>query len=275
VPFLEKVSGDGQQGAPGVPLAQPLTVRVADSCGKPLAGQAVAWQARDGSVSPAMSTTGSNGHASASWTLAANPEGLNHLRAVSFPVVLTEVAFTAVLAGPANQACTNVVLEDPFAGETGWTKTTEAATGFSDSVTLEASGGNPGGYRRMTHLLAGRGSIYVYHLFGTSYTPRTQGVIRGIHYSEDRTQFDPPFPGAAVASGFLVEQEGRRALVALPEFRDTTWQGAEIDVRPGDLPGIDLSASGGPIHFGYYRANSDSRATTQHGIDNWRVAICR
>jgi hypothetical protein len=42
-----------------------------------------------------------------------------------------------------------------------------------------------------------------------------------------------------------------------------------------DLPGIDLSAAGGPIQFGYYRANSDSTATVQHGIDNWRVELCR
>jgi hypothetical protein len=67
---LAKVSGDSQTATLGTALANPLVVRVTDGTGHALAGVTVAWSASAGSGSvPATATTGTDGHASAQWTL--------------------------------------------------------------------------------------------------------------------------------------------------------------------------------------------------------------
>lgn len=67
--LIERLSGEGQLGARGAPLADPLVVRVTDGLGNPVAGVTVEWTTDDGSVDPAASVTGSNGRASTTWTL--------------------------------------------------------------------------------------------------------------------------------------------------------------------------------------------------------------
>jgi hypothetical protein len=69
---IAKVSGDGQTGAVGVPLAQPLVVRVSTPAGTPIQGALVGWYPASGTVAPAESRTDANGLASTSWTPAAN-----------------------------------------------------------------------------------------------------------------------------------------------------------------------------------------------------------
>ena len=65
------VSGENQQGTAGVPLAQPLVVRVLDEDERAAAGAEVTWTvvSGGGTVSPATSTVASDGTASTSWTL--------------------------------------------------------------------------------------------------------------------------------------------------------------------------------------------------------------
>src|SRR5512144_539180 len=65
------VSGDGQSGAAGATLSLPLVVKVTDALDRPVEGQAVAFtiDAGGGQVAPASVKTGSDGTASASWTL--------------------------------------------------------------------------------------------------------------------------------------------------------------------------------------------------------------
>lgn len=280
-PRLSKTQGDLQNGRPGASLPVRLTVSYLDPCGpSSVDGVLIDWITGEngGTVSPTQSGVSSNGFASTEWTLPTVP-GRYQVRAqvrgdrqVPFG---PDVTFEAE-ATHEDRSCANpVVLADSFNDEGRWDKTTEATPGFQDSVFFFVTGGNPGGYRRMSHLLSGRGSIVVSHLFEGTYVPRTQGAIRRIHYEEDRRQFDPPFTAAAVGSGIVVQQAGRRVLRQLPEFRETFWRRLEVDLAPSDLPDIDLSAAGGPIRFGYYRANSDSSAEVQHGIDNWLVGICR
>jgi len=63
-------SGDGQSALPGAVLALPLTVLVADSTGKPVAGATVTWTAiSPGTLNPATSVSDSVGHASTTMTL--------------------------------------------------------------------------------------------------------------------------------------------------------------------------------------------------------------
>ncbi|HUX32726.1 MAG TPA: Ig-like domain-containing protein, partial [Gemmatimonadaceae bacterium] len=63
-------SGDGQSALPGAVLPLPLTVLVADSTGKPVAGATVTWTAiSPGTLNPATSVSDSLGHASTTMTL--------------------------------------------------------------------------------------------------------------------------------------------------------------------------------------------------------------
>jgi plastocyanin len=67
-------SGDGQVGALGAQLTQPLRVLVTRD-GQPAAGEIVIWQVgvQAGSVSPGQSSTGSDGIATTRWTLGSVP----------------------------------------------------------------------------------------------------------------------------------------------------------------------------------------------------------
>ncbi len=79
---LEVVSGDGQQGAPGAALAQPLVVEVRDQYGNPLPGAAVTFTvtAGEGRLSGRFAvqdaTADANGRAALNLTLGPDP-GLN------------------------------------------------------------------------------------------------------------------------------------------------------------------------------------------------------
>jgi Bacterial Ig-like domain (group 1) len=61
--------GDGQSGAVGTALNDPLVVLVSDPFGNPVAGVEVDWTADNGSVDPSSSTTGADGRAETSWVL--------------------------------------------------------------------------------------------------------------------------------------------------------------------------------------------------------------
>ena len=68
---LVAVAGDGQSGAVGTTLAQPLQVRVEDAHGNPVAGASVSFAVVEGggSLQPAQVATDAAGLASATWTL--------------------------------------------------------------------------------------------------------------------------------------------------------------------------------------------------------------
>ena len=70
---LIKISGDGQTGFTGQPLAQPLRVRVTDSAGFGVAGVQVNWSTTGAFTASPISSTNSNGEASMTITLAAQP----------------------------------------------------------------------------------------------------------------------------------------------------------------------------------------------------------
>ena len=68
---IEAVSGGGQTGSVGDPLAQPLVARVTDRFGNPVADTDVTFRPEpgSGSASPVTVRTDANGLASAQWTL--------------------------------------------------------------------------------------------------------------------------------------------------------------------------------------------------------------
>jgi hypothetical protein len=154
--------------------------------------------------------------------------------------------------------------------------------GASEMATWEATGGNPDGYRRMTHTLPSESSITVFHLFEQEYDP-AGGAIDHINYSESRIQFDPPFSGAGIGAGFFLVQGGNRSTMPLPTdgaFASTDWEPVVLEnIQPDDFSRVpDFTATAAPIQFGFYRSNSHGpgeEIVTTHGIDNWQVKICR
>ncbi len=98
---LTVVSGDGQAGKAGEPLATPLVVEVSDAYGNPVAGMAVTWstESSGGQIDPDSGTTDANGRAEASWRLGTR-RGEQHVTASAGQSAST--VFTAVAApGPA------------------------------------------------------------------------------------------------------------------------------------------------------------------------------
>ncbi len=97
---LEMVSGDGQEGAVGKPLPNPLVVLVKDQFGAPMSGVTVAFSivAGDGSVDPSTATTNNEGKAQTVWTLGPNP-GENKVQA-SVDGIDQVVTFTATGIAP-------------------------------------------------------------------------------------------------------------------------------------------------------------------------------
>ncbi len=79
---IEKITGDGQAGIVGTELPLPLVVKVTDELGRPVANQAVSYTIVDGGgqVSAGSVQTGSDGRASATWTLGPNA-GTQHVQA--------------------------------------------------------------------------------------------------------------------------------------------------------------------------------------------------
>jgi len=80
---LVLVSGDGQTGAPGAELANPLVVRLVDGQGNGIPGRAVAWvvSTGNGSSVPPSNETDGDGFASSRWTLG-DGSGIQTLDAV-------------------------------------------------------------------------------------------------------------------------------------------------------------------------------------------------
>jgi Invasin, domain 3 len=91
---LELADGDGQGGAPGETLPDPIVVRLVDESGDGVAGRAVTWVVTTGggSVSPQSSETDAAGLASTEWTLGP-AAGTNEVSAVVSGVGV--VSFTA------------------------------------------------------------------------------------------------------------------------------------------------------------------------------------
>ncbi len=183
----------------------------------------------------------------------------------------------------ASNAFATVIISDSTFNDSDWTATVAASTGGSSQTALQnASGGNPGAYRFMTHTLPGHSSIAVVHFFQPeTYTPSTQGAITSLDYSEDRIQFNPPFNGAAIGATPLLEQGGVFFFGPDITYTSTAWTtlsltGLTAANFSSGSNHPDFSASGTTIMFGYLRSNTniaDQQIITQHGIDNWSFTI--
>jgi hypothetical protein len=99
---LVYVSGDGQEGAPGALLPQPLVVQVNDRDGRPVQGVSIAWSVEigNGTVNPTSIRTDRQGQAQTRWTLGA-PGGHAVMAYVDEPgAFVMEVFFSANAVAP-------------------------------------------------------------------------------------------------------------------------------------------------------------------------------
>ena len=130
---LRLVSGDGQTGSIGNPLAQPLVVRLEDANGNGVGGQPITFVAGQtaGSVNPVNTTTDPSGLASTTWTLGQSL-GSKTVNAVFSPLPPVAFTATAVAATP-----TKLVFTRP-------PQVTAAGVNFSPSVqvSIQDAGGN-------------------------------------------------------------------------------------------------------------------------------------
>lgn len=117
---------------------------------------------------------------------------------------------------------------------------------------------------------------------GAIYDPHTQGAIAGIDYSEVAILIDGF--GEGQAAGLALRQNQQ---IYLPVSRLTTpepgWTPKELnDLQAQDFVAIgttdrhpDFSATGTPIQFGFFRANTttNDQYSIISGIDDWSVSI--
>jgi len=147
---LELASGDGQTGAPGEELAEPLVVRLVDENGDGVANRAVTWVVATGggTASPASSDTDDQGFASTAWTLGPQAGG-NTLSAVVSGVGVVSFTATAVGdggSGPSPSRSTVTASPATIAASTGQSTITvtvrdgDGAAIAGATVTLEATG---------------------------------------------------------------------------------------------------------------------------------------
>ena len=184
---------------------------------------------------------------------------------------------------PTSDCLTPVVLRDDFTTGSQWSVTFGGTNGASHSESNNATGGNPGGYRHMVHILHGQSSLVLQHVYtGGSYDPSVSGAIRHLHYMDNRIQFNPPFAGAQIGTTFRMFQGAagtfRTDAVA---FGSTTWETVLLlRLTPSSFApaNVNWTATGGPITFGFQRSNTNNNqitpVTANHGIDNWTVVIC-
>jgi len=134
---IDIVTGDAQAGVAGSVLPLPLVVLVTDSLDRPVIDQTVDFsvQTGGGSVSPASVTTGSDGRASASWTLGPSA-GLQQVRAQAVgggaPTTLL-VAFSATAVSGSGSL---------IAAVSGNDQTAPVNSALADSLVVKVSDGN-------------------------------------------------------------------------------------------------------------------------------------
>lgn len=175
-----------------------------------------------------------------------------------------------------------------------------AGNGGSSTAAQVLAGGNPGAYRNVTDALnaAPPGSQTI--VLSTSiytpftYNPAASGAIGSLNYSEDAACTSGCF-GQGQSTGPALLQGGN--LYILSSSSVITGPGAAwtphvlngltaadfglVNVTPTGIfdntQHPNFSAGGGPIQFGFFRANGTSinggGYTLAAGIDNWQVII--
>lgn len=162
--------------------------------------------------------------------------------------------------------------------------------GPTQSVTREASGGNPDAYRSIRYeMTTGPSSITVHHTpASATYDPAAQGAIYGIDTHADCIKTG----GGEVTVAVALEQAGRRydsglqgctviwtTAVARDSLRATDFTQTDGPACATGEACPNFSASGAPIRLGLVTAariaSGQPAATFTQGVDNWKVSVWR
>jgi hypothetical protein len=249
----------------------------------------------DSLSSVALTAVPDPGSMFAGWSAAPGTPNGQLCTGTTSPLIFSALTVTCVARFEVPGACAAPVdlvadfdgAADPFVVDQA-----DLVNGATHATGWEPAGGNGGGFRRMTHVQpasAALTSVRVYHLFSPpapaprGYLPASDGPIHHIEYSEDRRMLDNP--PAGTRGHFYVEQRGFRYFVDVGTYSNAAWetfQGsytADQFTVPAGAPPLDFT-SADSIRFGYIRGNSSgpsggAGSTINHGIDNWKVRICR
>ncbi|MCL4707421.1 T9SS type A sorting domain-containing protein [bacterium] len=190
------------------------------------------------------------------------------------------------------------IISDSTYQSANWSETVVTTFGASETHTQRTTGGNPGAFRFMQHILPAPPGpsdltrLEVTHIYdGDAYLPLE--AIDHIDYAEDIRLLDLPWNQAFIRSFPAIRQSGRifRANVFLQVVADTLWHSGSLTGLTassftaldgsGDHP--DFSDVGDFLYFGFSRLSS--RGATQpplppnqdliyrHGSDNFTVTI--
>ena len=200
-----------------------------------------------------------------------------------FHAIVSTVAATLMALGTTPSRA-ELVISDAMFNPSDWSATVYSVSGTASHTDEQSlTGGNPGAYRRMSHILSSSGNIGVAHLFlADSFDPSTAGAIVSLDYRENRIEFNPPFTGAAIGASPVLRQDDVFYFGPSITFTNLSWDAVQLtgltatDFTSISLEHPDFSTSGGLIHFGYARSNTSNSVvgvTTQHGIDNWSYTV--
>lgn len=183
----------------------------------------------------------------------------------------------------------NVQFLDSTFNDTDWqSETIISGQGGTVAAQQRDVMGEIGSFREITNTVhqASKGVnsdvIGLHWRVGASYNPQVQGAITAIDYSEDAILIDGF--GQGQAAGLALRQNQQ---IYLPVSRLITpepgWTHKELnDLQAQDFVAVgttdqhpDFSATGAPIQFGFFRANTTTNAQYSiiGGIDNWSASI--
>lgn len=198
----------------------------------------------------------------------------------------------------------DVVFEDgDFAAADWTTEVLEQQNGGSLTASVIATGGNPGAYRSVRHVIeTGPGApaplsrvLSLHWRAGAVFDPSATGPVGTVDYSEDDLVI-----GGGQGTGIALRQDGKTFIAAIgtlganviekaewtnrcrigfvaSDFRVLTVSDGLITASAAEQP--DFSATATPLQFGFFRDNtaaaSGNGSTTTCGIDNWRVRVAR
>ena len=175
----------------------------------------------------------------------------------------------------------SVVISDSTFQNADWTHVEIADTGSNGTLTVnqQSAGGNPGSYQQGIHNW-GPGFVSYTHLYAPmGYDPSTQGAISSIDFTYDfiTEAVTNPVTGGVSTSFFVTQGANRWFVNSLTVLAGSSWQTSALSgIAASDLSGIDFSASGSLIAFGYQTSNSTTQVdgrTSTWGIDNWAVTV--
>ncbi len=190
------------------------------------------------------------------------------------------------------------VISDSTYPSANWSVQVVTTFGASETHTQRTTGGNPGAFRFMEHLLPAPpgpndlAQVEVTHIYeGDAYLPLE--AIDHIDYAEDIRLLDLPWNQAFIRSFPAIRQSGRvfRANVFVQVVADTLWHSGSLSgltassftALDGSGAHPDFSDRGDFLSFGFWRVSS--RGATQppippnqnliyrHGSDNFTVTV--